>query len=701
MNRHANYHGSLITCWWEVRRRKELLDAPSTHDYMIPFKQARRRRFQNTGLWFTSTPAILSCRRWQDSLEYERGQSTSMPLFYHIRFDNADSLQAETILRSIARQNLFPESMSDEPHTFLVVAEREMFSHDSLHKVLERKLVESKAEAAYIVIDGLDELTLSQERSPTTALRRLMKHPGIVVKLLLSCRDSKASELRKRFPGSIDLSLHSDAAKDDLKYYITQVVEERRATGDLVVSDPTLVAEISDVLIKGAQGMFLWVALEIEDVCFQCSDAAIRAVLQDLPRDLTETFDRALKRILIRGRRTKDVARRVFQILSGTKRVLGLSELREAASVVFIHHTVKKFILTSHSSSTAGTELAQFHFNLEEVDHNLGEICVTYLELNDFKTTVSKRLKPLPPLDPGMIATTALKSRWKRHTAEKLGALVAPVSSQGRVPATTVNSRLESLARLEEFRDHVTTGGARGRPDQGSNENEAPQTTEREIGPFLDYAGTYWLEHTTLFSSKRTHHTCWSSWRDMITGSHHLATTPWTAADLHSGDQSVITWADDHVHVALLHCLLLGDLDSRSACSIYPAQRSLALFVSKSEYHDLCTQLRAHFQHERFVQLYGQALSKGLITGLTDAIVDQNLICGCKYSSERNWNRNSILADLCDAARFGIQDWHRLTQLTLLAGGWHGHVPTLRAHRNVKDTARTTHEDKTALHLAA
>jgi hypothetical protein len=46
---------------------------------------------------------------------------------------------------------------------------------------------------------------------------------------------------------------------------------------------------------------FLWVAFQIEDLCRQKSDAEIRHTLKTLPKDLPETYQRALSRVIKDG----------------------------------------------------------------------------------------------------------------------------------------------------------------------------------------------------------------------------------------------------------------------------------------------------------------------------------------------------------------------------------------------------------------
>jgi hypothetical protein len=43
-------------------------------------------------------------------------------------------------------------------------------------------------------------------------------------------------------------------------------------------------------------GRFLWVSLQLDSICSETCDDDIRRAIETLPRDLTETFSRILKR---------------------------------------------------------------------------------------------------------------------------------------------------------------------------------------------------------------------------------------------------------------------------------------------------------------------------------------------------------------------------------------------------------------------
>ena len=67
-------------------------------------------------------------------------------------------------------------------------------------------------------------------------------------------------------------------------------------------------------------------------LCRETCDADLRKAIAKLPRDLPQTYDRVLHRILQRG--NESIVENVFQWVGAVKRPLLLGELREAIAVL-------------------------------------------------------------------------------------------------------------------------------------------------------------------------------------------------------------------------------------------------------------------------------------------------------------------------------------------------------------------------------
>ena len=267
-----------------------------------------------------------------------------------------------------------------------------------------------------------------------------------------------------------------------------------------------------------------------------------------------ETFDRAAKRIAKRG--SAKTACRIFKWAAAAKRALTLDELREALSyepgipysiagkrpnnleciavwcenlvkldeelqiIQFTHHSVLQHFLEQPSDPS----LQSFHITLEEADHFIGEICVTYLNSNDFKTDLIRNPAALPTQLPNHIIENTLEGK----------------GLTSRIMRTTQNlnsQRRHKFTKSKESRIVIR------------NTLEDPTGTLRLGHPFFDYALDYWLLHTRNFEEGKSR--TWNLWKQMIRGSHGLVRTPWSPTEFHDRAPIVYQWIDKHDHCAV------------------------------------------------------------------------------------------------------------------------------------------------------
>ncbi|KAJ6088339.1 hypothetical protein N7486_009600 [Penicillium sp. IBT 16267x] len=386
---------------------------------------------------------------------------------------------------------------------------------------------------------------------------------GSNTRLFLAGRDNVSREVKRTFPDLGHLFMSCPQAESDIVAYVEGAVQERLQSEDLIVGDPSLIEEIKKALREGADGMFLWVTFQIDELCAQHCDDDIRKAILNLPRDLTETFNRALGRI--HSARNKDIARKTFQWVAAAYRPLSLDELREAFSieigqkfskpdrqpneiyritswcenlvqvdeeqklVQFAHHTVQQFLL----QKTPESPLKEFHFNLEDADYHIGEICVTYLNFSDFKTTVARRRQPLPNIAPTAIAQIALKQGPK---SSKPLSTIGHFKLRNRATPTNLDI-VEILASLKT----------------DATEKVGHESTH----PFLKYASVNWIFHTTAFQEviSRT----WYDWRRMIIDGHVLVQNPWGNRVFSANDPLMLEWSYKTRHYPLLQLITLNE----------------------------------------------------------------------------------------------------------------------------------------------
>ncbi|PMD63894.1 uncharacterized protein K444DRAFT_483488, partial [Hyaloscypha bicolor E] len=142
----------------------------------------------------------------------------------------------------------------------------------------------------------------------------------------------------------------------------------------------------------------------------------IRLVLQNLPRSLSETYNRLLNRI--EGVERKDMIQRMFKWIVCAREPIHLEELREAIAftledlaydsgklptdlnrliracgnlvvvdeetqiIQLAHHTVQQYLLQQDGSP--------FQFTIKDANVMAGEFCVAYLSFANFESQVTR-----------------------------------------------------------------------------------------------------------------------------------------------------------------------------------------------------------------------------------------------------------------------------------------------------------------------
>ncbi|KAI9770983.1 MAG: hypothetical protein M1840_002687 [Geoglossum simile] len=575
-------------------RRRSLLNTLSSYDYKTAFKQARRKRYSTTCSWLVQTDEF---KGWlgdiQSSLFWCYGipgsgktvlttsiidelfcrNPTNRPLvrFFFCQYDSPESLKAKTILGSLIRQCLDVDTMSDP-----IEANLKQLLGDSppdfedLNRLMEK--VSSVPQEQFIVIDAIDECEQAERSLFLSALRRLMNLPRVELKIFLASGLHIEIELERASRPKYRMSMASSDAHSDINTYIENSIAEKKKNGELVVGQPQLIIEIQDALVRGAQGMFLWATFQIQDICAQGCDEDIRKVIGDLPKDLLETYERALLRINRAG--TAKSAQKIFRWVAAAKRPLSLEELREAIAiqpcqpslnsealenninrlvpycgnlilldeedqvVQFAHHTVKRFLLAESRTPS----LDGFHFQLPHANHDAGEVCVTYLNFNDFKQQLAKISATQTRIyDPSAMLRVSLSAGLNISTTNPWLRWVQPETAP-------------NTGKIDVGRQLYDAAGVNG---PGSFEKL------RAAYALLPYASEHWLSHSSTFAEGNTK--TWRLWNNLLLTKSSFAQMPWTFDEWAHRTQSVIRWVLQNDHCALLRHIESSDTNALSS----------------------------------------------------------------------------------------------------------------------------------------
>ncbi|KAM0237912.1 hypothetical protein ACHAP5_008810 [Fusarium lateritium] len=300
------------------KRRKEVMDfflRVKPQDYL---DVCRELRHEATGSWLTSDDSTFS--EWIDGVNSKlwlsgipgsgktilcglvietvlaQSDDSTAVCYAFCDYKNPDSCLPENIIAALAVQlGLQGEEAFDalEEYYDMLHPEDKLPVQPKLDDLIE--LVECMAEVyekVFVIVDGLDECG-SQVSRMTQALKSVADKSETVSAVLFS---RKEEEIREELEGQfehIEVSAHTK----DLEDYTLAEVSKRKVLKRLEESNPVLYKDILHTLVQGAQGMFRWVACQIDHICDQPNNNARKKALKELPPTLFGTYDRVLQNI--------------------------------------------------------------------------------------------------------------------------------------------------------------------------------------------------------------------------------------------------------------------------------------------------------------------------------------------------------------------------------------------------------------------
>ncbi|KAF4411176.1 Vegetative incompatibility HET-E-1 [Fusarium acutatum] len=341
-------------------------------------------------------------------------QNNAIVLYFFARYDRHDGLNARTILGCLIRQ-LLEHFIANRDFDHIFQTNATIRDVDDVVEIF--KQVPPHNQRVFIVIDGVDECPMLEQHAPLKALSIIQPYG---YKLCVSVRALEQTLTWKDHTFRFNVPLPED--NPDISDYVQVEVTRRIQEGSLIIKDPNLIQEVKEELTNGACGMFLWASLQLDSICAEVTDHAIRQTIWNLPLDLTETFERNLAKASSGD--TKGYHIRIFKLLASARELLTTEQLREAASVVvgrtawdpadqigriepllrfcgslvmvdeeddtvrFIHHSARSFCLNTPTNTAA------WRFSKDEAERSMAETLVTYLSYNVFDTRLTRNVVP-------------------------------------------------------------------------------------------------------------------------------------------------------------------------------------------------------------------------------------------------------------------------------------------------------------------
>ncbi|RVD85886.1 uncharacterized protein DFL_004190 [Arthrobotrys flagrans] len=541
---YQHYHDDRIQLNEEAQRskRERVLQNISKYPYYSDFTNNLQKRIENSGLWIYKTleyeswfhspgssglwyhaipgfgKSVLTAGVIDTLLDLSKSQRSQRHYvaYFFCTYTTASSLLAHTILSSLLHQMFYYSQ--DLPRDLVEDIQSRFENRASSSRVvlsdIQRfitKIIENNQAINYIVVDGLDECNDKERGIILRILKKILKDVPQAIKILISSRGSQ--DIARALQNFQQLNLGT-SNQEDVDAFISQTLHNKELEGQLPELSGDLFAKVKSFLSENAKGLFIWVDLQIEEICKEARPEDIVAVLPTLPKDLDELYDRVINRI-VRVRRP-GVAHEIFKWVAYAIRPLTLEELKEATclrdtqisswaelhklaevdeskwlqncenlvtvnrdrgTVQFAHSTVKEFLESGKCSEKI--------FSMDKLSHNqLAEACVRYYKFPEIigpdsqhqRMAVSK--KGLNSL--AMIARNPVESdtSWTSWMTRKLYQHTSRFTNISSTPNSTVSA---ALIKTED-----------------SNIIASQKQTFKyalRAYPFLEYATSCWIFH--------------------------------------------------------------------------------------------------------------------------------------------------------------------------------------------------------------
>ncbi|KAI5839142.1 ankyrin repeat-containing domain protein [Morchella snyderi] len=352
----------------ESDKKLKVLNWLSDIKFMDHHSFSRERRQENTGLWLEENEVYKEWKNSEsssllwlrgdagygkttlvsyviDALKAQARGNEKMLAYFYCNYKEDSRRRPETVLRTLVKQ--FCLKSPGDP-TFVpipvssIYIERERLGHASgeLRCQESTDLIIDLSKMYHqvtIIVDALDECYQETRRDLFLSLKSIVKS-GSNVKVFLASRFEQ--DIARMFEGYKCHYIQASDNTKDINNYIDRQLDircdvQKCGTEELLLDgdvDDMLKQEIGRTLKEKANGMFMWVNLQILALCEEPTANCVREALKKLPRDLKETYDLIIERTEARESSSR-IARSVLGLLLSAQEPCSLPTILQALAV--------------------------------------------------------------------------------------------------------------------------------------------------------------------------------------------------------------------------------------------------------------------------------------------------------------------------------------------------------------------------------
>ncbi|KAF8417576.1 hypothetical protein EV426DRAFT_699665 [Tirmania nivea] len=297
-------------------------------------------------LWLHGIPGAGKTKLVSATIEYLKGRvQFDKFAFFYCKRDEADRRDREKIVLSLIKQLACPPINTQIGGRTRICAEaleaynkeqndpssRRQLNFDSSLQLLGQ-LVECFVQPA-VVLDALDECSEEVRSDLLRGLLSIIRKAKCPFKVFISSRHNLDIEDRLRNLPHVCIEARDNA--QDIENYIQQelglAIQDKRLLRGNVSQELRKYTE--EVILRDANGMFLWVDWQLRDLCKYIRESDIRARLGRLPKGLTGVYDEIINTIKSQHDCNFELATRALKWMLVSKRPLKPRELIAAAQL--------------------------------------------------------------------------------------------------------------------------------------------------------------------------------------------------------------------------------------------------------------------------------------------------------------------------------------------------------------------------------
>ncbi|KAI1178571.1 ankyrin repeat-containing domain protein [Nemania sp. FL0916] len=325
----------------------------SSENWLLNYEAYKRWKSDaNSLLWLNGIPGcgktILSSKVIEDLARTVTGQPI---IYFYFDFTDKGKQSFDMMLRSfiyqLYNQEKGTQNLLDSLHSNFGEGETQPCLR-SLIEVFSDMI--QRIEKLWLVVDALDECKRRNDHTHGILrwIHNLFQGTQVRIHLLMTsrleydietsfgkwARDQNSKANRMLF---ITIHIQPELMLEDIRTYIRARVHGEGSLFKRWTRLPNIQDEIEKSLITKSNGMFRWVACQLDELESCAIASEVRSALAELPKTLDETYTRIINNI---PKRRRPITTRLLQFLTFSDRPLSLEE---AADCIAVDVTSQRF----------------------------------------------------------------------------------------------------------------------------------------------------------------------------------------------------------------------------------------------------------------------------------------------------------------------------------------------------------------------